>query len=467
MTDCIHSNISLDPECRYFMYIGELKACCLNDFMLRAHAREFHVPTEKVRHVSIVQDVLEVYDQKSIMVINPEAEKLRHETDGRRVAKRVPMSLYSVQVSQSRDVQLLVQEILRRQSRLPVWMFENKPELSLREIPGVELFGPDPALVYQCNDKAWQYDTFYGLVPTVDYKTCCGRDELLLLTERMRGSCTHGIFVTYTYSAGGSHSMVTQCQEDVRLHFGDPYASYLASPYIPHVHDPTVLGIVANSRDVYIAGVADMRIENRKAFRGSTCPSVLPENIQAELRAHTRTVGRTLGALGFRGIFGCDYVVDQGGNVYFIEVNPRKQGTTMEFVCMLEQLFSPDARNFMELEHHAVTHGCFPEDTPWPDFGDAVNKRGRLHWGTYNFKVEQSVLTTKRLPQAMPEVELFRRCHRRGQGGHLILEHVGADSVVKPGTFLARVVSVDTTRHGMLQLLEQGIQEIRESFTTT
>jgi hypothetical protein len=466
MTDCIHTNIVLDPGFRYFMYIGELKTHCLNDFLRGAHARRFGVPLEKVRHVSIVQDVLEVNDHENIMVINTEAEKLRHETDGRRVARRVPMNLFSAQVSQSQDVRRLIQKILSWQDKLPIWMFENKAELSLRDIPGVELFGPDPSLVYQCNDKAWQYDTFYGMVPTVDYKTCCGCDELLLLTERMRDSCTQGVFVTYTYSAGGSHSRVTQTQEEVSTFFNNPYATYLASPYIPHVLDPTVLGIVANHRDVYIAGVADMRIEDRKAFRGSTYPSRLPENIQAELREHTRTVGRKLGTLGFRGIFGCDFVVDDSGDIYFIEVNPRKQGTTMEFVCMLEQLFPPGAPNFMELEHHAVTHGVFPQNTPWPDFGDAVCKRDRLHWGTYNYKLDQRVLTTKRLPQAMPEVELFRRCHRRGQGGHLILEHVGADTVVKPGTFLARVVAVDATRQGMLERLEQGIQEIRESFIT-
>ena len=248
--------------------------------------------------------------------------------------------------------------------------------------------------------------------------------------------------------------------------FIDPYATYLASPYIPHKYDPTVLGIVANTKDVYIAGVADMRIEDLKSFRGSTFPSVLPERVQAELREHTRVVGRKLAEFGFRGIFGCDFVVDDCENVYFIEVNPRKQGTTMEFACMLEQFAPLDSRNFMELEHYAVTHGKFPENTAWPDFGNAVRKRTQVHWGTYNYKVEQTALTHAPLPQAMQEVELFRRCHNHGIGGHLILEHVGNDTVVKPGTFLARAVAVDTDHEGMMRRLEQAVREIRDTFTT-
>jgi len=455
----IHSNVKLAPDTTYFLYIGELKTQCLNQFLQRGIQR---ATGTKVSHVSIVQDVCETYEHENIIVINPSAQQISMETDGApRVAWRMPMREFALHVSQNAAVQHLVKQLLRRQRELCAWMFENKPELAL---PGVRLLGPDANLVARCNDKSWQYDTFYGLVPTVDYKVCCGTEELLELTSRMRDTCTDGIFVSHTYSAGGSHSMITRSQDEIALRFIDPYARYLISPFIPHIYDPTVLGVVANNRDVYIAGVADQRIEKGTGFRGSTFPSVLPEDIQARLREYTRIVGRKLGEFGFRGIFGCDYIVDSCGNAYFIEVNPRKQGTTMEFTCMLEQLFPCTAHSLIELEYHAVTSGHFPKDTPWPDFG-STKSRNRLHWGTYNYKVDSSVITHESLPQILPERELFRRCAVHGHGGHCILEHVGRNTVVKPGTFLARVVAVDSTRNGMLQRLEQGIQEIEETFS--
>lgn len=461
--DVIYSNLALDPDTYYFLYVGELKAHCLNHYLQRGMQRE---RGGKVGHISIIQDVLGEYDHENILVLNPIAQQFSEESDGApRVAFRLPMRDFAMQASQSVAVQDLIRQLLRRQKEVKVWMFENKPELSLREVSGVELLGPNPALVHQFNDKAWQYDTFYGLVPTVDYKICCGNDELLSVTGRMRDVCCDGIFVTHTYSAGGSHSMITRNQDETATRFQDPYARYLISPFIPHEYDPTVLGIVASSQDVYIAGVADQRIEGGSGFRGSTYPSVLPEDIQAPLRQHTRAVGRKLGELGFRGIFGCDFIVDACGNIFFIEVNPRKQGTTMEFTCTLEQLFPPDAHSFIELEYYALSHKRFPTNTPWPDFGDALTKRNNIHWGTYNYKVDRNVVTHDALPQKMPERELFRRCAKHGKGGSLILEHVGANTVVKPGTFLARAVAVDTSHEGMQHRLEEAIQEIERSFS--
>ncbi len=456
------SNIQLDPDTYYFLYVGELKACCLNPFLQKGLERE---TGRKVGHISVVQDMCEANGHNNIMILNPEAVQLAVETDGSpKVAIRVPMRQFAIHVSQHPAVRNLVHSILLRQPALPVWMFENKVELTLRDIPGVQLLGPDPSLVFQCNDKAWQYDTFFGLVPTVDYKICCGIEELMLATSRMRENSPDGVFVSKTYSAGGSDSMVTHSQEETSTRFNDPYARYLVSPYIKHAYDPTVLGLVANANDVFIAGVADMRIEGGTGFRGSTWPSQLPEHVQSALRKHTKTIGHKLGEYGFRGIFGCDYIVDHSENIYFIEVNPRKQGTTMEFTCMLEQLSPADAPSLIELEYYAFKHGRFPNSTAWPDFKKIHRKGTTFHWGTYNFKVNNTVKTHTFLPQAMPEVELFRRCAKHGQGGYLILEHVGRDTVVKPGTFLARAVAVDSTRQGMRDKLEHAIQLIKSSF---
>lgn len=454
-----YSNFSLKAENYYFLYIGELKTICLCEFLQKGLERKLK---KKVGFISIIQDICGSYHHNDLVVLNPAAQQMSLETDGAPiVAWRMPMRDFSLQVSQNAVVHDLVKSILKRQSELFAVMFENKPELTL---PHVKLLGPDPNLVARCNDKSWQYDTFYGLVPTVDYKICCGCDELQDVTRKMRNACNEGIFVSHTYSAGGSHSMITQDQEQVEMRFNDPYARYLVSPFIPHCYDPTVLGVVANSRDVYIAGVADQRIEQGTGFRGSTFPSVLPENIQAELRQHTRTVGRKLGEIGFRGIFGCDYIVDSCDNVYFIEVNPRKQGTTMEFTCMLEQLFPRNAHSLMDLEYFAVTEGRFPSDTPWPDFG-STKTRNVVHWGTYNYKVNSTVRTYDFLQQATSERQLFKQCALHGKGGHLILEHVGRNVVVKPGTFLARVISVDKNHDVMLQRLEQGIHDIETTFS--
>ena len=131
--------------------------------------------------------------------------------------------------------------------------------------------------------------------------------------------------------------------------FEDKRQNYLISRYLPHDYDPTVLGVVANENDIYIAGVADQFIEHDTQFVGSVFPTALEENMIIQIEQHTRPVGQWLAREGFRGIFGCDYLVDPEGGVFFIEVNARKQGTAMEFCCTLENTLPKGSAMLPEL----------------------------------------------------------------------------------------------------------------------
>lgn len=458
MQDIVYSNLRLDPDAFHFLFVGEFKACCLNEFAARA-LRRVHGPN--VRALSIVPDVLGQYPGADVTAINPDALAASR-AEGRRVALRIPMSRFATHVSNSGYVMDLVRQLLEHQGELPIWMFESREELSLRQMAGVRFLGPKASLVARFNDKTWQYQTLAPHVPVVDHRVCCGCEELWEAAEALRANSPEGVFVTSCYSAGGANSMVTTCAEQVSARFAEPAGRYLASGYVPHDFDPTVLGCVGGPGQVFVAGVADMRIENRTAFRGSTWPSKLPHAVQDELAAHTRMVGEVLAEEGFRGIFGCDYIVDAAGRVFFIEVNPRKQGTTMEFCSALERLLPEGAPCLFEMEYEGVTRDRLPDGCVEPTPADA--EALALHWGTYNLKVERDALTTTALPQDMPERELFGRVAAGGEGSHLILEHVGADVLVKAGTFLGRVVAVGRTHREMLAHLDEGEMRLRRSF---
>jgi hypothetical protein len=460
MEDVSFKNLRLDPRTFYFVYVGEIKAIGLNVFYSRAFAED---RCPRVGAITIAPDVFDRYPYENVVVINPEAAQLARR-QGRRTALRIPGSRFAVHVSNSPFVQELFQSLAERQGEVPVWMFESKPEFTLRHMPGVNLLGPDATLAYRMNDKTWQYETFSHKVPVVDFRICVGVEGLMNYTASIRPHCPEGIFVSYDYSAGGSESLITYSQEEVAARFTEPFGRYLVSRYVGHEHDPTVLACVANEDEVYVAGVADQRMENGHKFRGSTYPSVLPESVQAELIEHTRTVGRTLARIGYRGIYGCDFITDKDLNVYFVEVNPRKQGTTMEFCCTLDQISPPGSPSLMELEYHAVTRETFPGNTVEPDRSLQLQETSPIHWGTYNFKVETSdVYTTSPLPQDRPELSVFRRVARGGPGGYVFLEHVGENILVKPGTFLARIAAADSTREGMLEELAEGEAKLRST----
>jgi len=164
--------------------------------------------------------------------------------------------------------------------------------------------------------------------------------------------------------------------------------------------------------------------------------------------------------LGYRGIFGCDFLVDDHSEVYFIEVNARKQGTTMEYCCALEQILPAGAPNLPELEYWAVTRDCFPKETVEPTLGQSP-----FWWGTYNFKVEQMVQTTTMLAQERTERNLFRSVSQGEPPGHIILEHPGAGVHAMSGSFLARAIAVGHEFDEMRSELDKARQAIKASFT--
>jgi hypothetical protein len=280
----------------------------------------------------------------------------------------------------------------------------------------VTLLGPDPAVVHAVNDKTWQYRNLSAVVPMVDFEVCDGRAAMLEACGRLGCACGRRVFVSCPYSAAGASSMVVADAAQAGARF-DQDGCFLVSRYVPPQWAPTVLGVVGNEREVFVAGVADMTIEDGNKFRGSTFPSQLPEAVQAALRGHTAAVGRALGRMGFRGIFGCDYIVAPDGAVYFIEVNPRKQGTTMEFCC---NPGAPAARRRARTCRSWRSPPCWtgisPRARPGPEFGRTAGLG--LHWGTYNHKIETSACAP-RAPscRTCPSATCSAALRRTGRAG--------------------------------------------------
>jgi hypothetical protein len=246
------------------------------------------------------------------------------------------------------------------------------------------------------------------------------------------------LFVSLEKSAAGANSMIARTTDEIAARFCEEgNATFLLTAFIPHVADPTSLGVVINEEEVFVAGIADQKI-NGTRFEGSIYPSRLSEAVQKELIRLTRIVGKKMAALGYRGIFGCDFIVTKEGVIYFIETNPRKQGTTMEFCCMLDGVLPANAPNLPELEYYAVMHSRPASNMKEPLLGTKT-----IFWETYNYKVHRDVAVYTYLPQYNNEKEMFENIFKnKTKKEYIILEHAGDNFSVKNGSFLGRVVSV-------------------------
>lgn len=456
--DVLYSDLHLDEDTNYFLYIGELKSDSLNEFVKENLSR---VHKKKFDCISIIPDVMASYPHRNILVINPLARNLYHQTS-RKFSCRMSAGDFAGVVSYSLTVIQLVKMLIKRQGHLYVHVFESLPELSFTRMPGVTLLGPSGQVAAMWNNKLYQLQMLKDMVPVIDYQICGGVNEMLDGVQDSLNRWPDGVFVSQPYSAAGTNSFIVQGMEELERRLPLPQSTYFISRYVPHVSDPTVLGVVGNEEDVFIAAIADQEIEHGNMFRGSTFPSALSFREQTEIREHTRMVGRVLGRSGYRGIFGCDYIVTDQGEIFFVEVNARKQGTTMEMCCTLENLLPEDAPSLMELEYSAVTENRLPANKV--EIHEAL---GDLNWRTYNFKVDREVVTRHFLPLEEDERELFRMVKKNGiEHKMIILEHVGHGWPVKPGTFLGRVVAVARNREILDQEIMSGRRMLEESITS-
>lgn len=452
MSDIYFSNLKIDPQKHYFLYVGELKNYGLNPFLKRALER---IHGTAFDFIAIVPDVFEQYNYANLMVLNPLSHCEINGT-GHKYNCRISARDFMGYVSAHPEVRAMVERLLDNQAQLYVYMYESLPEFTLADIPGVTLIGPCPSVAHKLNDKTYQYIHLPSAIPKVDFKICHGSDQVEALTDALWPKWKDGIFITEKYSAAGINSWVAYGPQDVSPRLKPSEQDYLITRYMPHEYDPTVLGVVAGEERVYIAGVADQRIENGNRFTGSTFPSVLPDNCIDALCDHTRTIGRWMGGQGYRGIFGCDYIVDPHGEIYFLEINARKQGTTLEFCCTLEQSLPQGAPSLPEIEYFAVTEGVLP-----PQATEMLDNKHGLHWGTYNYKLSQTVSTNGYIPQSSLEREAFGKvAAHQLKKDFLILEHIGSDFVVAQGSFLARIVALGHDHDSVVQGIDQGLKTI-------
>jgi predicted ATP-grasp superfamily ATP-dependent carboligase len=456
MSEIFYSKYRLERDTEYFLYIGELKNYGLNGFLAeslsRIHQRHFDF-------IAIVPDVFEHYDYRNILVINPYAENFFRK-HGCNICCRLGGRDFMKSVSRNSYVQELIRELRKRQENVYIYMYESLPEMTLDKIPGVSILGPKSEIAHKMNSKITQYSRLSQQIPMPEYHVCHTLSHLIETTNNLWPQWADGIFVTEEYSAAGAKSIVAHKPEDVIDKFKQENQQYLVSRFMPHEDDPTVLAVVANENEVYIAGVADQRIEQGNRFTGSTYPSKLSPDIISRLEDLTRTAGKWLATNGYRGIFGCDYIVTNQENIYFLEINARKQGTTMEFCCTLEQSLPDGAPMLPELEYWAVTHNRFPEHTI-----ELTSNSKNIHWGTYNYKIQKMVHTNGYVPQSSYERKTFKKvADGLLSKDHIILEHIGNDFVVAQGTFIGRIVALAHDSDTVQESINQGLEKLQMSF---
>ncbi|MGB2688647.1 MAG: hypothetical protein WBC36_06650, partial [Desulfobacterales bacterium] len=181
MSDIYFSNFQLEEDTEYFLYIGELKNYGLNTYLKEALS---HIFSRKFNFIAIIPDVFEQYDYENLIVINPLAKTLECQY-GTHVSCRVSSEEFAAVVSKDRRIHSLIKRLLNRQEHIYIYMYESIPEMTLDEIPGISILGPDKNISRQLNSKIYQYQHLKDILPVVDFRICHGFDSLIQTAQEL------------------------------------------------------------------------------------------------------------------------------------------------------------------------------------------------------------------------------------------------------------------------------------------
>jgi len=194
MPSIYYSNFNIAEDTDYFLYIGELKNYGLNQFLKEALTRNLN---RKFDFIAIVPDIFEQYNYNNIIAINPQLDAYT-EKHGPKVCCRASAGEFLACVSTNQKIRSLIKRILLRQKELFIYMYESLPEMTLDELPGVSILGPDKHIAHKLNDKCYQFESLQGRLPMVDFKVCENFSDLIQTTDRLWAQWTDGIFVSLT-----------------------------------------------------------------------------------------------------------------------------------------------------------------------------------------------------------------------------------------------------------------------------
>ncbi len=421
------TNVNYSKNKYYFIFISELKAYGIGHFFKEAIAKALYIHLENIEFITISPDIFEQYNYDNLVIMS----KLKNKEN-----KRKSHDEFMCEISESSYITNLIDTILTNQDELYIYMFESSPYLTLNKKDNVILIGPNSEVVTTLSNKIALYEIFSDVVPMASYSISQSYKELIKNSKKLFKT-NEKLFISLEKSAAGANSIIATTLNDIEQKFDTNINdTFLVTGFIDHICDPTTLGVVINENEVYVGGIADQNIIGT-SFRGSTYPSKMSKNIKDEIIIQTRIVGKQMAKLGYRGIFGCDFIVASDNKVYFIETNPRKQGTTMEFCCALKAQLSNGSPNLPEIEFYAVTQNEKAPRLQEPNFF-----KTNIYWGTYNVKLNEKLKTHSYLPQQRGEMEMFESVAKNKLiKEYMILEHIGQDFFVNEGSFLGRVIA--------------------------
>ena len=295
------------------------------------------------------------FRKENYIVLNKRADSVEKELREKVVYLQEYEDL-NEEFSKSPLVKKISEQLFAKQKQIPVYSFTTS-FLRLSD-PRWLVLGPSPEISTLYDNKIEHYKLFKELaLPRNNARIFQNKDELLIKNHIYPG------YITASYTSGGNESGLIYSKEMLnnflsRLRDVNDKGQFLVAQIFEHiVAMPNVNAIVTGRNKTNILVISDQIMRGTR-YLGNVYPTSISQKHITQIREITTKIGDFLSRKGYRGLFGCDFLINDKGRLVVVDLNPRRQGG---YVCNTLALKAIGV-NLTDIEL-----SCVLEDTPSVD----------------------------------------------------------------------------------------------------
>ncbi len=174
---------------------------------------------------------------------------------------------------------------------------------------------------------------------------------------------------------------------------------YLVTEWLSVKKNQNSQVLIGKNNMLYL-GVSDQIIRHGVKYFGNTYPTTLAKKYQKTIQQYSLTLAKNMQQQGYRGIVGFDWMIDDANNIFFTEINPRKNRSTGILISMLDQYRAKNTPSIFELELLASQNKMWNTT----EFNIAPN----ICWHMELIKSKNNIQIKKNIIPAYSESRIFK-----------------------------------------------------------
>lgn len=263
----------------------------------------------------------EFFKKENFIIINKKLQEIKQSIKKDNIIYLEDYEDTNKEFSESEFIKNLIDKLVKKQDRVFILGFTSAC-LELIN-PNTIILGPNPTIVSKLDNKITHTKLFHWL------KVPKNNTRIYSTIEEIKQKENYPFYISAAYTSGGHESGTIYKEEDLDIFFAkirqlNKKEGFIVADLIQDIKlSPNITAIICEKNDTRIISITDQILRGNQ-YLGNIYPS--NANERETITKATKTIGDYLSSLGFRGLFGLDFIITSNGKIFTVDLNPRRQG---------------------------------------------------------------------------------------------------------------------------------------------